>query len=477
MSRRAESRAGAPATARLARITAVVVACSWLACAARTPPGAGRYREARFAVTAAVAGEIAECGCRSGPQGGLARRSALVDSLRLRGELVLLDAGDFSVRGDDAIGVSDSIRVYLAREGYRAAGVGPLELARGAAEDPAGPPFVNANLFRESGDSVRAAFRPYVLVPMGDLVVGVSSVIAPRLVDELPPPVGGFLVRDPAEAARAVATDMRAAGADALVLFAHVPHRDVRPLGRRAGFDVVVSSHSPPADPTHGVADGTVYVHPGDRGRYLAEVVLRMDAAGLAEVAGRTHGLLESFPQDVAVYRWVREIEARRAAAHRRELLEAAARARGAGSERSPAGSGDAACASCHETEHAHWRTTRHARAFETLVDAGFPDEAACVSCHDTSPGPPDHAGAGEVTDEPDGASASERRSRARGVACAACHAVPDGHPDRGAVPPVEPSRCRRCHDAENSPAFDPASYWTRILHRPAGGDEPVRSE
>jgi hypothetical protein len=52
-----------------------------------------------------------------------------------------------------------------------------------------------------------------------------------------------------------------------------------------------------------------VVVRPGDRGRWIAEIALRLDGPGVAEVAGRVHPLDERMPLDVETYRWVMGIE------------------------------------------------------------------------------------------------------------------------------------------------------------------------
>lgn len=182
-------------------------------------------------------------------------------------------------------------------------------------------------------------------------------------------------------------------------------------------------------------------VYPGSRGRYVAEVLLGLDEAGIATVAGRTHGLMQGDPLRPDVQRWVLGVT--------REAASLRLRSRGATSDRVYRGA--AACRPCHEAITDAWSKSAHAGAYETLETAGLADAEECVRCHVT--------GFAEVpVMRPGGADL-------RGVQCEACHVVPDHHPEPIHVPAVEPGECRRCHDPENSPDYDPASYWRRILH------------
>src|SRR6185312_4966683 len=59
-------------------------------------PRAAGSGETVILATTSNRGEVEQCGCKSNPKGGLARRAALVDSLRgLDPKLLLLDAGGF----------------------------------------------------------------------------------------------------------------------------------------------------------------------------------------------------------------------------------------------------------------------------------------------------------------------------------------------------------------------------------------------
>jgi len=415
-----------------------------------TPAPAVERATVRIVATASVRGELGECGCESGPQGGLARRHAFLDRLRADGEILLLDAGDFA-SDDHGLGLlqSDSLWAYMGREGYDAVALGEheLDLPR-ALGDGTGPARLAANLrLRENG---RAAGERGRVFDVGGVPVGVSAVISPVVLDSAAAAAARFVSTDPAAAALEALAGLRSGGARVTVLLAHMGYDAARSLVREVpGYDVVIVGHAPGVRTTHGVEQGTVLVRPGDRGRYVAEVLLRLDAHGIAEVAGRVHGLEPELPGDPEVGRWVARVTDQVEAA-RRAALRAARRQETASGPRL---TGAAACAECHADVHAGWEETPHARAYDTLIEAGMAGEPDCVRCHVT----------GEVE-------AAMARPELRGVQCEACHLVPTHHPEPPEVPAVEPVRCRRCHDGANSPDFDPRTYWDEILHDVDGG-------
>lgn len=414
-------------------------------------------REVRLAVTASVAGEVTTCGCASGPQGGLARRSARFDLWRSETpDLLILDAGGYAST-DTIVGelVTDSLRVYMAREGYAAVAVGDEEIAAGLLDRategaPLAPPHVSANLLRERNGKLLPATERFVVAEPGGIRVGITAVVSPELVGRVATRPADLLVTDPSDAARDVLAEMRGEGCEVAVLLAHMPDADAEALAREVtGYDVVVVGHWPRARVTHAVDAGCVLVRPGDRGRYVADVALYMDAHGLARVAGHTEGIERRDSIDTDVGRWVQRTLDDVAAARRRAMLTAS----GTRSE-GRRYSGAAACAVCHQAEYVSWAATPHARALETLEAAGMDHANECVACHVTGFGEVSRAGGAGGID-------------LSGVQCEACHAVPEGHPQAPEVPRVEPISCRRCHDAENSPDYDPDGYWRRVLHTP----------
>ncbi|RJP75125.1 MAG: hypothetical protein C4532_00855 [Candidatus Abyssobacteria bacterium SURF_17] len=107
---------------------------------------------------------------------------------------------------------------------------------------------------------------------------------------------------------------------------------------------------------------------------------------------------------------------------------------------------GAANCASCHEAVYRDWRKSKHARAYNTLLDRNrhfFPD---CVSCHTT--------GAGLAT----GFQVGQATGHLEGVQCEICHGPASEHVATDGVfqlrKAVPEELCVKCHDSEVSPNF-----------------------
>ena len=111
---------------------------------------------------------------------------------------------------------------------------------------------------------------------------------------------------------------------------------------------------------------------------------------------------------------------------------------------------GPESCKACHPAAYAAWRSSKHARAFESLSPQEKKD-ARCVSCH-----------------APD-----LRTQQVTGVSCEACHGggqyyspeyvMKDPELSRlvGLVDPSE-KQCRNCHDA-SSPSLQPFDFREKL--------------
>ncbi|MFL5364104.1 MAG: multiheme c-type cytochrome, partial [Myxococcales bacterium] len=129
-------------------------------------------------------------------------------------------------------------------------------------------------------------------------------------------------------------------------------------------------------------------------------------------------------------------------------------------------------CASCHKSQAEFWANTRHAHAYDTLVEQKKQFSLDCVRCHVTGWQQP--GGVCRIDRTAAGGPGFQGRGKGRqDVQCEMCHgpgtehaADPPGHID----PDVYPGVCVRCHEAENSPHFDNARYRPFIIG-PGHGD------
>lgn len=120
---------------------------------------------------------------------------------------------------------------------------------------------------------------------------------------------------------------------------------------------------------------------------------------------------------------------------------------------------GDEQCGACHDEELAHWRGTRHAHAYETLIDVNKQFDLSCVGCHVTGFRQP---GGSEVVE----------LAGLENIQCEVCHGPGSAHADQPekAGKPVGIRReatievCSQCHTPEHSDTFQYEAYLRDIL-------------
>ncbi len=124
-----------------------------------------------------------------------------------------------------------------------------------------------------------------------------------------------------------------------------------------------------------------------------------------------------------------------------------------------PSYAGSAACEDCHPDAVKFWKTTRHAQAWQTLVERGQQFDFDCTSCHVTGWEKP--GGSNLAFNEP-----------LRDVQCEVCHGPSSIHIAKGGEekPPAtlrEPAKdlcANQCHTPEHSDTFEHTAYMRDIL-------------
>jgi hypothetical protein len=125
---------------------------------------------------------------------------------------------------------------------------------------------------------------------------------------------------------------------------------------------------------------------------------------------------------------------------------------------------GNEACEDCHDDEAKLWKTTRHAHAWETLVERGQQLDLDCIGCHVTGWGRP--GGATLAVNE-----------RTRDVGCETCHGPGSIHVAKGgkekpaaiALDPPKDLCATQCHTHEHSDTFQYEAYLRDIVGKGHG--------
>jgi hypothetical protein len=419
------------------------------------------------------------CGCAAGQPGGLARRAYLVKDRKTRGNVLYADLGN-APGGDseyDRVKFAAILRAELAM-GATAHNLGPAELRLGAGElrrlaSQLKAPFVSTNVQDADGRPLAESLR---LVEIGGRRVAVAGLVSPVYAapDE-------YKILDPAQALTQALAEQPAY--DSLLVLAYLPEDELAALaGRLPEKAVLVGPSSstaravsdqatapatsadaaPPqdADPAahpHGVIAGGV----GRHGRWLVAIDFAEQAqnwtsgelfvaASLPDEPGQVKNL-EAYHQELFGYDFPPE----KTGLSLPLPPEVASSARMAGTQ---------ACRACHAAECAAWDASRHAIAWNALVNRGVHYDAACQRCHTTGYG---WEGGFRTVEESIGAVS---------VGCESCHGPSLAHAIDPAIrtPLVASQQCTVCHNGDNSPGFDYNGAWPRIRHgRGSLGKEP----
>ncbi len=117
---------------------------------------------------------------------------------------------------------------------------------------------------------------------------------------------------------------------------------------------------------------------------------------------------------------------------------------------------GSAACADCHADTVPVWEASKHHHAWETLEEQGKQFHLNCTGCHVTG------------WEQPGGVCRLDKVAGREDVGCESCHGPGSLHVDNPSPETItgKPGEkvCVTCHNPENSPHFDFATYLPKVL-------------
>lgn len=434
----------------------------------------------RLLVSGSLDGRLEPCGCAGGQLGGLPRRMAhLLEPGRSYD--FLIEGGNL-VRGATPIEHEKAITAVLVLFGmsrrYDALAVGPHDLALPADW----PPFLTAMQVPVLASDLQSTVGEWPGQAFLERDVRGTPVRLAALTMRLPAANGGENGANAAAGLTLLAPEqawqraMQGATPETMrVLLVHDAPDRVRALARtlEPRPDLVVGiddTHTePPAGPETDPEIGVPIVHPGIRGRYLLDLTLARTSAGPRVLAYEPVPLRGSDTkpgagEDPDTKQLLLQ--------HREQVAEQDVLEKMAGTLPAPKGGayvGSAACKECHREDYEIWELKKHARAWQTLVDAeqdpqryGWPvtQYPDCVSCHVVG-----------YREQGGFVSASETPHLVN-VGCERCHGAGGEHVKApkehrmGRVGDGAPSLvCVQCHDFEQSPDFDYQQRWLQIQH------------
>lgn len=428
--------------------------------------------EAILLVSAHTAGWITPCGCAGSQAGGVARRAGYGELLRKTFPDVpvyYFDLGGFLMYGSKVQkATSEAVVESMNRIGYEGINVAFQDLGVTSEEarfldTSLKIPRFSANLsFQDTGS---LAFAPYRIVtaramtdpehPQAETKALKIGVIG--LVDDQRPIFafgsgGRSIVVSPMGPALARYVPELRSKVDLVVLLAEVnPSRLWEIADALKGVDMAVAGQGTQffTEPVQIATVPTVAV--GNQGKYLAELrVHRSD--GKPEITPFVHWLDERFPENPDLAKMTEQ---------RIDVINEMSRLDLADMDQAPADViapfvGAEACASCHQKSMEIWKSSKHAHAFQTLVDLKRDYTVACVYCHVTGTGA-----------EVGGFMNAKATPQLSNVQCEQCHGPAQSHLADTSAPygTVPEKMCERCHTPATDPHFDKAARWKVIAH------------
>jgi 5'-nucleotidase/UDP-sugar diphosphatase len=165
-------------------------------------------------------------------------------------------------------------------------------------------PWVSANVRDRRSGAVFAAdlgVQPYLLRDLGGVVVGLTGLTTADT-PQLSSPGPDVEILDPLEAARAVVAQMRAAGAQIVVVLSHLAWPESERLASEVpGIDVIVGDHASTVLPQPRVINGTLVSRRGDGFALLGQLDLEVRAGRITGWRYTAHPVRPDGPVDATV--------------------------------------------------------------------------------------------------------------------------------------------------------------------------------
>jgi Cytochrome c554 and c-prime len=401
-----------------------------------------------------TAGWITPCGCTANQSGGLERRASLLKTLGPSDRIVYLDVGG-SAAGNSAylqvklkaILLGDQLMgLELHNIGAPETGLAPETLFQIGKETKT--QWLSANLQAANGSGPET-LTSYRIIERGGVRILVTSVIDPTLVKNTM-----WKTRD---AASSVLQVLQKGNADVKIVLAYMDEPGLRALAESLPeVDFIVGG--PTGQTLSPSRVGPVEIMSAtNKGKFLARIELQK-ADKVWKVVKR--GALEvasSLPPEPAQSKNLDDyldalgkldFPAEDTGLVARQSANSAIQTdyRIAGSD---------SCVHCHKEDDQSWHASKHAHAWQTLVDKRSHVDPSCQLCHTTGYG----LSGGFVQ--------IARSLPMVNVGCESCHGPSQAHVLNPKTKTTYLSReqCVRCHDHENSPEFEYDKYWAKIAH------------
>ena len=311
-------------------------------------------------------------------------------------------------------------------------------------------PLISANLVDAGGAAI---FPRYVIKNIGGKNVGIIGLIGdtgdmPNRVTKLSN--GEASVVDAVAAATSVVEEL-AGKVDYIVALTHqVANRDWIIARRVSGVNLVIGGFDKQRTEEPLDVDGrTSIVRPGEKGQYLG--MFEVDLAADKAFAHRLVPLGDDIATDPKIKTMISDYD---------EMVFNMFSGGGTTGV-NPAANAELLserCGTCHARQLAQWKTSDHAKAYNTLFARTRNYDPSCLVCHTV------------LFDQPNGFNMKDQQMSLVHVQCESCHGLSRDHmTTMKPVPTPRPTieTCAKCHTPDRNPTLvqDAKIYMEKIKH------------
>ena len=311
-------------------------------------------------------------------------------------------------------------------------------------------PYTNANVVdRNSGELI---LPEYLVVEKNGIKFGLVSVLAAKhKIITMTDTDSGLEVKDPVATLRDVLPRMREE-VDTVVLLGHLGEGDTDTIVREVkGIDVCIMGHTHRILKSERIVEDTVVLGAPHEGRYVGRADIFVDDANgqVMAVEVEVTSLDEAVEHEAEM---ALRVDAYKASFEEFKLAKRASFPRDLGSEKESY-LGSRSCKNCHEDTWSAFAESSHSKSFTSIRAKGQSNEPECILCHTTG------------YRYLNGYAEERPFNKMVNVQCEACHGYGTEHARDGKWRAQAQDSCVTCHDKENSPEFDYATYWEKIKH------------
>ncbi len=447
---------------------------------------AGREKKVdlTFVISGSTAGDFEPCGCGGVFDGGLSRRSFVIEKLRQSNtDTLLVDTGDITTGGSVTQTEFLAEAYHFLRYDAIALGEGDLRVGFDAFNKYVKQyelPVVASNVKFK----IHVPVREVITIHRCNRKLAVISVISDRWLAILPDAIRNQIVYEqPVHAIRRLAAQLKSQGYDAVILLSHLGTSERKNV--ETGLDCVDlwidnGGHQWVVEQIKNATGQSTQPVNIDINRYPPLLISwqndrKIGIAGIKWKDGKItvpvmemFHLVKSIPEDK---RFIELYDAYKYAA-RQEMINRIMNPRIQTDSDAKVRPVEfpyvtsETCGACHPKIYEFWKSTGHSRAFGILEKNKRDADVNCWACHSTG------------YREPGGFIDPKSTPKFRDVGCQACHKVDlsnhHNEPAQSQYPAIAKMKakrvsitqswqCQRCHVPHRSPDFDYRKYLKRI--------------